>query len=242
MSSAHCDKNASDDDHLDAQTREFVDALDHGSFDIEDIDATIQNTGTLHVVDATLRNVGQRNALTQYAIRYGFTEAAISAGRTDAADSARITFHRRVDTTDAPTTVPDSSWRDTPIPVLPDGWSHRRDDGDDIFEHDDTDLTVTISKRHGRTMRHDDVQWTGRVRRGDGYGEPLTWGGTMSRAAIYATAAKFAAGTPDGDYDPEGHVPDRVSDRDRPRWPDVLGYDDAGADPSKWTQTEGGDA
>lgn len=236
MSSTRSDKNAStpsdpDDDQLDAQTREFVDALDHSSFDTSDIDANAENA--LHVVEATLQNVGQRNALTQYAARYGFDEVDVAAGRTDSDDTARVRFCRRVDDADSTSNSGDS-WRDTPVPVLPDDWSHRRGDGDDVFEHDETDLTVTITKKHGRTMRHDDVKFHGTIRRGSGHGEPLTWGGTMTRAAVYATAAKFAAGTPAGEYDPEDHLPGRVVDQERPRWPDVLGYDDYAASQQEW--------
>ncbi|WP_135827289.1 hypothetical protein [Halorussus halobius] len=240
MSSTRCDKNASNDDHLDAQTREFVDALDHGPFAVDDITATAENAGALHVVEATLHNVGQRNALKQYAQRYEFRETQLAADRTDATDTAHVRFARRPDTSDE-TAQPDSGCRTSPTPILPDDWTHRRGNGEDVFEHAETDLTVTISKRYGQSGRYDDVTWSGMIRRGDGHGEPLTWGDVLSQGAIYAAAAKFAAGTPDGSYDPEEHLPDSIADRDRPRWPDVLGYDDADSTQRPWLadQTDG---
>ncbi len=235
MSSVPNDKNTSkdSDEQYDSQTREFINALAAGQFHLKDIDATAENN--LHTVEATLTEVGQRNALEQYAGRYDFREISFDPDYDDSGDHARIIFRRRVSDDDR---TP-SRRTDSPMPVLPDMWSHNRDGGDDIISHDETGLTISIKKQYGRTGRHDDVRWQGRIRRGDGHGEPLTWNDSMTREAAYASAAKFAAGNPDGDYDPEKHLPESIADRDRPRWPDVLGYDDATADSREWTCTDG---
>jgi hypothetical protein len=245
MNSTHCDKNASEptdatDDQLDNQTREFIDALDHSSFDVDNIEVSTENA--LHIVEATLQNVGQRNGLKQYARRYDFGEADFVPQRSQDGDSARVKLCRYLDEDATTSDRRDNSTN--PRPILPDSWSwtNRRGEGNDVFEHDEADLSVTISKRSGRTARHDDFTWVGTIRRGESPGEPLTWGGSMSLDAMYAATAKFAAGASNGDYHPSDHAPDDPWEWDRPRWPDVLGYDDASADPREWTQTTDGDA
>jgi hypothetical protein len=123
-----------------------------------------------------------------------------------------------------------------PSPVrLPDGWEYRVDAGVDVFEHTETGLRVRIQKQYGQSMRHDDYEWIATIRRGsDGIGEPLTWGGYNDRDELRAVVAKFAAGTPDGDYDPSEHAPENVWEWECPQWPAVLGYDRAATDARDW--------
>ena len=122
---------------------------------------------------------------------------------------------------------------DCPV-VLPDGWTYS-DEHDPRFEHEETGLTVTLSKQYGQSARHDDYRWTGTIRVAeDRVGEPLTWGGRNDRDELLAVAAKFAAGTLDGAYDPANHEPDGAWEWERPRWPSVLGYDNEFADIREW--------
>ena len=131
--------------------------------------------------------------------------------------------------TEAPTDAAESPVR------LPNGWNYRLEDGRDVFEHDETGLRVRIWKRYGQSTRHDDYKWHATIRHGeDGVGEPLTWDGDNSRDSLYAVTAKFAAGTPDGEYDPADHEPDGAWEWERPRWPAVLGYDDEFANIHDW--------
>ena len=122
---------------------------------------------------------------------------------------------------------------DCPV-VLPDGWTYSDEHGP-RFEHEETGLTVTISKQYGQSARHDDYTWAGTIRAGeDGLGEPLTWGGRPVREELLAVAAKFCAGTPDGEYDPSEHEPEGSWEWERPRWPAALGYDDFFASIDNW--------
>ena len=133
----------------------------------------------------------------------------------------------------------EESHPDCPV-VLPNDWSYRVDQGDDVFEHDETGLHVRIMKQYGQSARHNDYRWVGTIRAGvDGVGEPLTWGGYHDRDELRAVAAKFAAGTPDGQYRPEDHEPEGVIEWERPRWPTALGYERAATSIQDW---ERGDA
>ncbi|WP_435175685.1 hypothetical protein [Halorussus sp. AFM4] len=127
--------------------------------------------------------------------------------------------------TEAPST-------DCPV-VLPDGWTFRHDGGY-VVEHEEAGLRVKITKQYGQSGRHDDFKWTGTIRREGGIGEPLTWGGSPERDQLLASAAKFAAATPDGEYDPADHEPDNAWEWERPRWPAALGADDYFASIEEW--------
>lgn len=219
------------------RTSEFLSALEHSAADVASTEFAT-DLPTVETVTVELADPGHIEMVENFAERNDFSRVATSSTGT----GVELRFATRLDdidlvgveaATDAETEADSDSEAD---PVhSPDAWEYSSPPGVlDQWVHRETGLRVRLDKKSGRTIRHDDYRFVGRIRGGpENYAEPLTGGGSGSREALQAAAAKFMNADPEGEYEPTLE-PAGSWDSDRARWPDRLGVENEYADTSEW--------